>query len=83
MKEFEKRFGLTAVGKGFITLDQLTEAMKIQIKGDTDRAVHIVIGEILMEMGALNASQVMEVLNTMDKNITSTEKIKTNNNDLG
>jgi len=77
MKEFEKRFGLTSVGKGFINLDQLTEAMKIQITEDADKAVHRLIGEILVEMGALNASQVMEVLNTMDRNITLTEEIKT------
>ena len=32
LKENERRFGPIAVGKGFITLEQLVEALNIQFK---------------------------------------------------
>ncbi len=66
IKEHEKRFGLIAVGKGFITLEQLIKAMQIQVTEDVERLKHRLIGEILIEMDAMNSSQIMEVLNSMD-----------------
>ena len=67
IKEHEKRFGLIAVGKGFITLEQLIEAMKIQVEEDIQDASHRLIGEILVDIGAMSAPQIIDVLNAMDK----------------
>ena len=62
---YGKRFGLIAVDKGFTDLENLIEAMKIQMISDVKKFDYRLIGEILVDMGALNASQVNEVLNTM------------------
>ena len=66
MGQFRRRFGFMAVKKGFITLDQLIEAMKIQVRGEINNGEHRLIGTILMELGFLNSSQVNEVLESID-----------------
>jgi hypothetical protein len=65
-KKPEERFGLIAVDKGFLALEKLIEAMKIQLIGDVRRFKYRLIGEILIDIGALNVSQVAEVLNVMN-----------------
>ena len=65
-EQLKKRFGFMAVTKGFITLDQLIEAMKIQVREEIYSGKHRLIGEILIEMGYLNTSQVNEVLESID-----------------
>jgi hypothetical protein len=66
--KFERRFGDVAISKGFITLEQLIDAMTIQVKDEATKASHRLIGEILVEMGTLSISQVEEVLDGMRKN---------------
>jgi hypothetical protein len=65
---FERRFGDVAIYKGFITLEQLIDAMTIQIKDEAEKGSHRLLGEILVDMGALNIVQVEEVLNGMKEN---------------
>ena len=67
LKEHEKRFGMIAVGKGFITLKQLVKAMEIQVKEDIEKGEHRLIGQILIGMKAMDTAQVMEVLDTADR----------------
>jgi hypothetical protein len=58
-----KRFGTIAVEKGFITIEQFAEAMKIQIIEDMGRTSgHRSVGEILVEQGIMTQTQVEEVL---------------------
>jgi hypothetical protein len=59
------RFGIVAVGKEFITVGQLLEAMAVQIEEDVGRKEHRPIGEILLSMGYMNPPQVKEVLTEM------------------
>ena len=47
-KKPEERFGLIAVDKGFLALEKLIEAMKIQPIGDVQRFKYRLIGEILL-----------------------------------
>jgi hypothetical protein len=61
-EHLEKRFGVIAVEKGFVTADQVVEAMRIQIKEDVEKGKHRLIGVILVGMGVMNTSQVDEVL---------------------
>ena len=61
-KAFEKRFGFTAVEKGMINFDQLVKAMKLQVQEELFKKKHRFIGEILVEMGYMNQSQVDEVV---------------------
>ncbi|MFC1532738.1 hypothetical protein ACFL7M_05155 [Thermodesulfobacteriota bacterium] len=66
VKEHEKRFGVIALGKGFITLAQLIEAMKTQVTEDMEKGKHRLIGQILIENNVMNTSQVREVLDLVD-----------------
>jgi hypothetical protein len=59
------RFGIVAVGKEFITVDQLSGAMKVQIEEDVGKKEHRPIGEILLSMGYMNPPQINEVLTEM------------------
>ncbi len=67
IKERDKRFGVTAVEKGFITLDQLFDAMKIQLTEEIEKREHRLIGTILFDMGILSPPQIDEVLDSMRK----------------
>lgn len=61
----EKRFGLMAVEKGYITQDQLLEAVTIQVKETLNGFEPKLIVHILLEMGCCNAHQINRVLESM------------------
>ena len=63
--KFEKRFGEIAVSKSLINLDLLLKAMAIQVEEEVKNDKHRLLGEILIDMGVMNASQVNEVLTEM------------------
>lgn len=63
--QLEKRFSVTAVKMGFITVDQLHEAMRIQIDEDLHGLEHRLIGQILLERAYVSPSQIREVLRQM------------------
>jgi hypothetical protein len=67
IKEHDKRFGVTAVEKGFITLDQLFDAMKIQLTEEIEKREHRLLGTILFDMGVLSPPQIDEELDSMGK----------------
>jgi len=58
----ELRFGTVAVEKGFITSDQLIEAMLTQIVEDVEKKKHRLIGQILVDLGYMTPAKVDEVL---------------------
>jgi hypothetical protein len=63
--KLDKRFGAMAIDKGFITLENLIEAMKIQIRENLDGYNHRLIGQILWEKGYIRTEQINEVLKSM------------------
>lgn len=63
--KLDKRFGTVAVDKGFITLENLIEAMKIQILENLQGIDHRLIGQILWEEGYIKTEQINEVLKSM------------------
>ena len=65
IEHFEKRFGITSIEKGYITADNLIEAIKVQVEEDIEYKDHRLIGEILMEKDYLTADQIEDVLNTI------------------
>ena len=65
IQNIQKRFGAVAVDRGFITIDQLVKAMNIQIMEEVLRSNHRVIGEILLDQGAISMKQIDEVLENM------------------
>jgi hypothetical protein len=58
----EKRFGMIAVEMGFITAEQLHEAMMIQLEENFARMNHRLIGQILLENAYITSDQIREVL---------------------
>ena len=63
--KLDKRFGAVAIDKGFITLENLIEAMKIQILENLQGLDHRLIGQILWEEGHIKTEQINEVLKSM------------------
>jgi len=62
---FGEGFGAKSIAKGFITIDQFLDAMKVQVKEDLDEGVHRPLGKILVELEYMDDSQVKEVLESM------------------
>ena len=60
------RFATLAMGKGFINLEQFTEAMSVQIMEDIAGVKHRRVGEILLEMEYISTSEISEILAEMD-----------------
>lgn len=67
LEHYEKRFGIVAIEKGFITPENLVEAFKIQIKEDVDFQTHRLIGEILLDSGYMTTMEIQEVLDAVFK----------------
>jgi len=64
-KKFDKRFGIVAVKKGFISQEQLLEALKAQLAEDLKGIKHRLIGQILQAKNYLTMIQTDEVLMEM------------------
>ena len=67
-----KRFGTIAIDLGFITQDQLVEALTIQVRDNILNKPHRKIGEILVDQGWMTEDQQCEVLRTMNQAIMLT-----------
>lgn len=63
----EDRFGTIAVKRGFVTKEQVLEAMKIQMERDLDGLEHRLIGSILYSMGYMTLQQIDEVAEAVKK----------------
>ncbi|MFC1891188.1 hypothetical protein ACFLZT_02245 [Thermodesulfobacteriota bacterium] len=59
---FGKKFGVTAINKGFITKEQFIEAMGAQIDDDLDGLTPRLIGSVLLSMGYMSIEQINEIL---------------------
>jgi hypothetical protein len=64
-KKREIHFGTLAVERGFITGRQLGRAVSVQMKEDLGQDIHRFLGEILIDMGFIDPSQVEEVLQAL------------------
>jgi rubrerythrin len=61
-KNARKRFGYFTIKKGFVTEDQLIEAMRIQISSEQKSDESNSIGQIMKEMGFITEEQINEVI---------------------
>ena len=59
-EHYEKRFGTIAIEKGFITKDQLVDALSVQVRENMDDGIHRLIGTILLDMDFMNADEIEE-----------------------
>ena len=58
----EFRFGAMAVKEGFVTSDQIIKALEMQVKENLSYGSHRRLGEILMDLGLMDPSQIEAVL---------------------
>ena len=62
----EVRFGKVAVDMGFITMDQMLNAIEVQVKENIAFGTHRKIGMILLEDRHITLKQIDEVLMVME-----------------
>jgi hypothetical protein len=68
VEHVELRFGIIAREMGFVTAEQLVEALKIQVMEEVENKKHRPIGTILLEKEYITSKQIEEViLNIMKK----------------
>ena len=67
----EIHFGTLAVKMEFITVAQLGTAVSTQMKEDLEYNKHRLLGEILVDMGFMDSSQVDKVLQTLKQHKSS------------
>ena len=65
----QKRFGSIAVDRGFITTEQLLEALQIQARENVEMGSHRLIGQILVGKGYLSESQLDEILESLSNSM--------------
>ena len=61
----EDRFGVVAVKSGFISPEQLIEALKTQVLDELNGNGRRLIGKVLYEKGYITMPQIAEVLVSM------------------
>ena len=61
VEKYEKRFGVVAVEKGFITSDELVNALTIQVQEDIEMGYHRLIGKIFLDQGIMSGKQISEL----------------------
>ena len=64
---YEERFGNIAIAKGFITSEELLEALRVQVQEETEKKTHRLIGQILIEQGVISGEQIQQVLSELFK----------------
>lgn len=58
----EVRFGKVAIDKGFITMEQMLNAIEVQVRENIAFGTHRKIGMILMQEGHITIAQIEKVL---------------------
>ena len=61
------RFGVIAVKKGYVTAEQVINALNIQVREDMTNGKHRRVGMILLEQGLLTPMQIDDVLKDLEK----------------
>ncbi len=64
-QKIDDRFGVTAVKNGFISREQLFEALRIQLTEDLKGAKHRLLGEILRIKEYMTETQIDKVIASM------------------
>lgn len=59
---YEKRFGLIAVEKGFISQEELIHGLTVQVREDIENGAHRLIGELFFDLNIMNENEIEEVV---------------------
>lgn len=68
------RFGVIAIDMGFVTPDQVKEALSEQIDDNVADRPHRLIGRILLDNGSMTPRQIDEVLSELFKRDRAAEE---------
>ena len=69
IEHYEKRFGIIAIEKGFITADDLVKGMTVQVDEDLRQIRHRLLGEIFFDMGVMTDRQIEEVVSSIFRKV--------------
>ncbi len=69
INHYEKRFGIIAIERGFISSEDLIEALKVQVGEEIEIGKHRLLGEILLYQDKITARQIDDVVKTLFKQI--------------
>ncbi len=61
-----KLFGQVAIQKGFVTQFQVNTALDRQVNLSKEGTKHKLIGMVLLEMGALGTTELIDILKILD-----------------
>ncbi|MBW1797864.1 MAG: hypothetical protein JRJ21_05540 [Deltaproteobacteria bacterium] len=75
-EQYEKRFGIIATEKGYITRNDLIEALSIQVHEDIKYGTHRLVGEIFLDQDKMTANQIEEVVHAIFQLQNDTRKIR-------
>ena len=67
--ELCRRFGVIAVQKGFVTIDELKAAVLIQVDDDVNGREHRLVGSILFDRGLITDDQIDSVLKEQKRSV--------------
>jgi hypothetical protein len=65
IEHYEKRFGIIAIDKGFITAEDLVRGLTVQVNEDVRKIPHRLLGEIFFDIGLMTDQQIDEVLGSI------------------
>lgn len=65
MNDRYKLFGEVALEKQFVTAEQLYEALTVQARNKVEGKMDKQLGQLLLELGYMNAEQIGEVLDVL------------------
>ena len=71
---YERSFGIIAVEKGFITPEDLIEALKVQVNQEIEIGKHRFFGGILLHQDKITARQIDDVVKTLFMQIKVAKK---------
>ena len=64
-EQSEARFGVSAIQKGYVTLEQVVDALGVQAEENFSKGQHRRVGQILLEQELIDHAQLDEVLQTL------------------
>jgi hypothetical protein len=73
IEHYEKRFGIIAIEKEFITPEDLVKGLVVQSEEDLKNISHRLLGEIFFHMGLMTDKQVEEVLSSIFENTSKSD----------
>ncbi len=74
IEHYEQRFGIISIEKGFISSEELIEALTVQVGEEIEIGKNRLLGEILLYQDRITARQIDDVVKTLFKQIKVAKK---------